>query len=350
MQLTYKALTLPLEFTFTISRSSQQVAETVLVELSAEVNGQTVTGVGEAVPAAFYGETCADVQTFYDMLKTTHLLEDVSPLNRQRVNALLANYPGHYAAKSALDCACWDIAGKVANLPVYALLGLDAGLAPKTSYTLGIADMPTYRHKLQTALQRGYEVLKIKLGGENDDDCLALTRELAPHATLRVDANAAWTLEQARHWLPRLAELGVEFVEEPLRLDSPESAYQALKAESPLPLMADESCHRLTDIPKCAEFFHAINLKLGKTGGLTEAIRMIHAARAHQLKIMLGCFTESALAITAMAQISPLVDYADLDGHLLVQNSPFVGVEVVGSQLHLPTRPGLGVLAVSAVK
>jgi L-Ala-D/L-Glu epimerase len=345
MKLAYKPLSLPLEFTFTISRSSQTVAETVLVELTAELDGQTWTGIGEAVPTAYYGETPATVTAFYDQLITDHALVGVHPLNRQHMEHVLAQYPGRYAAKAAIDCACWDLAGKIAQLPVFALLGLDPSQAPKTSYTLGIADVPTFRHKLETALSRGYDVLKVKLGGETDEACLELTRTMAPHAVLRVDANAAWTKTQALYWLPKLADLGVEFVEEPLRVDSTAEDYATVKAASPLPLMADESCHRLQDIPQCAVRFHAVNLKLTKTGGLSEALRMIHAARAHGLRIMLGCFTESALAITAMAQLSPLVDYADLDGHLLVAHSPFTGVQVLGSQLVLPiNRPGLGVL------
>jgi L-Ala-D/L-Glu epimerase len=346
MRLAYKPLSLPLEFTFTISRSSQHVAETVLLELTAELNGQTYTGIGEAVPAAFYGETPQTVMQFYDQLIAEQALASVHPLNRQHLGQILDTYPNHYAAKAAIDCACWDLAGKVADMPVFALLGLDPSQAPKTSYTLGIADLPTFRHKLQTALGRGYDVLKIKLGGDTDEACLELTRQLAPQASLRVDANAAWTLQQAQHWLPRLADLGVEFVEEPLILGSPEGDYHDLRENSPLPLMADESCHRLADIPRCARLFHAVNLKLTKTGGLTETLAMIYAARAHGLKIMLGCFTESALAITAMAQLSPLVDFADLDGHLLVAHSPFAGITVDGSQLILPlNRPGIGVIA-----
>ena len=347
MRLAFKPLILPLEFTFTIARSSQQVAETVLVELTAELNGKTYTGIGEAVPTTFYGETAETVMGFYRQLNADQALANVHPLNRQQVGQILERYPKNFAAKAAIDCACWDLAGKVADLPVFALLGLDPSLAPKTSYTLGIADVPTFRHKLQTALSRGYDVLKIKLGGDTDEACLELTRQLAPQATLRVDANAAWTMAQAQHWLPRLADLGVEFVEEPLRQGSDEGDYYDLRENSPLPLMADESCHRLADIPRCGRLFHAVNLKLTKTGGMTEALAMIHAARAHGLKIMLGCFTESALAITAMAHLSPLADFADLDGHLLVAHSPFNGVEVAGSQLILPiNRPGLGVLPV----
>jgi L-Ala-D/L-Glu epimerase len=344
MQLTYKALTLPLEFTFTIARSSQTEAETVLLELVSHVQGQPVTGIGEAVPAPFYGETAATTMAFYNQLVTEGALDAVDPLNRQQVTAVLARYPGHYAAKAAIDMACWDIAGKQAGMPVYAMLGLDPTQVPKTSYTLGIAPLPEFRHKLAVAQDRGHDVLKIKLGGPEDWACMDLVRQACPNATIRVDANAAWTLPQAQEGLQRLADWGVEFVEEPLRLDSPPADYATLLEQTPLPLMADESCHRLADVPRCAPFFHAVNLKLSKTGGLTETLRMIYAARAHELKIMLGCFTETTLSITAMAQLSPLVDYADLDGHLLIKHSPFAGVELVaGSQLVLPTGVGLGV-------
>jgi L-Ala-D/L-Glu epimerase len=174
-------------------------------------------------------------------------------------------------------------------------------------------------------------------------ETLQVIRQLAPQATLRVDANAAWTVDSALEILPVLKEMGVEFVEEPLLLNSPEADYHRLKAESPLPLMADESCHTLKDIPRCAQHFHAINLKPTKTGGLTEALRMIYAAKAHDLKIMLGCFTETSISNTAFAHLSPLVDYADLDGGLLLAKDPFDGVQFEGNQIRLPRRPGIGV-------
>ena len=161
---------------------------------------------------------------------------------------------------------------------------------------------------------------------------------------MRVDANAAWDVEDAIEICHLLHDNHVEFVEEPLKLTASEDDYARLKAESPLLLMADESCHTLSDIPRCARYFHAINLKHTKTGGLTEALRMIHAARAHGLTIMLGGFGESSLSVTAFAQLSPLVDYCDLDGALLMAEDAYEGIIFKGSRFTLPNRPGLGLI------
>lgn len=349
MDLHDRLLELPLEFTFTIARASTDVARTVLVELTTVYEGTSYTGLGEAVPAAFYGETPDSVRAFYEQVRAKKLLAGLDPFNIQELEARLDQIPEHRAAKAAIDAAVYDIQGKILAMPLYRLWGLDPSRAPKTSYTIGIAEPDLVRHKTQVAVGRGYDILKVKLGGPQDWETLCLVRDVlqeeAPQTTLRVDANAAWTLDHALDMLPRLANLGVEFIEEPLRLESLEADYQTLKDQSPLPLMADESCHILTDIPRCSRFFHAINLKPTKTGGLTEARRMIHAARAHGLKIMLGCFTETSVANTAFAQLSPLVDYADLDGSLLLAQDPFDGMTFEGSQIRLPSRPGIGVVA-----
>jgi L-alanine-DL-glutamate epimerase-like enolase superfamily enzyme len=342
--MTYRMLELPLEFTFTISRSSKTVAKTVLLELMLDYQGQAYTGLGEAVPSSFYGENAESVMAFYRACLSEGLLEHLDPFNQQELERRLALMPDNWAAKAAIDMAMLDIRGKILGIPVYRLLGLDPLKAPKTSYTIGIDTLENVKLKTETALSRGYDVLKVKLGGENDLKSLELIRQLAPEATLRVDANAAWTLKQALEMLTMLKSLDVEFVEEPLKLFSDEEDYVKLKAKAPLPLMADESCHRLRDIPRCARLFDSINLKLTKTGGIHEAIRMIHAARAHGLEIMLGCFCETSVSITSLAHISPLVDYADLDGALLLANDPFVGVTFHGSQMVLPEWPGLGIV------
>ncbi len=345
MHLTYQPLTLPLEFTFTISRSAKTKAHTLLVTLTHQQEGQAYTGLGEAVPSEFYDETPDTVTAFYDQLIQNNTLTNLNPFNLQALENTLSQYPGNHAAKSAIDIACYDLQGKLLGIPLYQLWGLDPTNAPKTSYTIGLADLDTVKHKTQTALSRGYDILKVKLGGDPDNDkaSLHLIRQLAPEATIRIDANAAWTLDEAFTWLDTLQALNIEFVEEPLRLDVSDDACRTLKEKTPLPLMADERCHRLTDIPKCAELFHSINLKHTKTGGLSEAKRMIHAAQAHGLKVMLGGFCESSVSVTAMAHLSPLADYADLDANLLLANDPYLGVRYQGSQIVLPSDPGLGV-------
>jgi len=188
-----------------------------------------------------------------------------------------------------------------------------------------------------------YKVLKIKMGSDDDREIIEAVRSVTDKP-LRVDANEGWSLDQALARLEWLEKMGVELVEQPL----PENKLQEsveLKRLSPLPIFADESVHRAEDIPKLAAAFDGINIKLMKCGGMGEALRMISVARAHGMQIMLGCMVESSLAISAAAQLSPLVDFADLDGNLLVSNDPFVGVTVQAGRLVLPDRPGLGVLA-----
>ncbi|MDX2085154.1 MAG: dipeptide epimerase [Candidatus Melainabacteria bacterium] len=348
----WEVMTLPLEFAFTIAYGSQAVSRTVRVALSACPNIQPntppannlITGWGEAVPSLFYGaETAESVCEFYQQLQADGFWQQHNLWNRQAIECALSAYPGHLAAKAGISIALYDWAGKALNLPLYALLGLDPKNTPKTCYTIGISSLAEVEHKTQLALTRGYDILKVKLGGENDRESLALIRRLAPGITLRADANAGWPAPIALERCKMLADFGVEFVEEPLTLDSPPAAYETLKATSPVLLMADESCHQLTDIPRCAEWFHAVNLKHTKTGSLTQIIQMIHAAKAHQLKVMLGGFAESSISVTAMAHLSPLVDYADLDACLLLAHDPYQGVCFEGSQILLPSAPGLGV-------
>ncbi|MBY0449917.1 MAG: dipeptide epimerase [Cyanobacteria bacterium] len=350
MSLAYQVLSLPLEFPFTISRSTLSVAKTVLVQLS-DPDNPGHDGLGEAVPSEFYGESIETVQAFYQQLARDEAFLALPPENHQAFEAYLNQFPGNAAAKSGLDIAFWDRFAKRLGRPLHQVWGLDPAACPKTSYTIGIADLAMVRHKTETALSRGYDVLKVKLGGPQDLDTLSLIRELAPSATLRVDANAAWRVSDALALMPTLATLGVEFVEEPLLLDSPVQDYERLKAESVLPVMADESCKTLKDIPFCGRYFHAINLKHSKTGGLMEAMRMIHAARAHDLKIMLGCFSESLVSISGFAQLAPLVDYCDLDGCLLISQDPFQQqkspsgqpLKFHGSVMQLSLLPGIGI-------
>jgi L-alanine-DL-glutamate epimerase-like enolase superfamily enzyme len=344
-RLTWEPLALPLEFTFTISRSSKTVAQTVLVRLyHTAPDGLAFEGLGEAVPAKVYGEDADSVCAFYENLQSQPWLAELDPFDLQGLHEALDRLPGNRAAKAGLEMAFYDLQGKLLEIPLYRLWGLDPRRAPKTSYTIGLADLETVRRKTETALSRGYDVLKIKLGGTDDVAALRLIRSMTPQATLRADANAAWTLREALEMLPLLADLGIEFLEEPLKLGTPDADHLELKEKSLIPIMADESCHTLQDIPRCATLFHAINLKLTKTGGLWEAQRMIHAAHAHDLKVMLGCFSETSVSISALAHLSPLVDYADLDGSLLLAQDPFDGVRFEGCRMHLPHRPGLGVL------
>jgi len=342
--LQYQVLDLTLEFVFAISRWGKAHTQTVLLEPTTVWQGQTIQGIGEAVPEKFYGETVETVQAFYQQIMVDGVLSDLTPFDIQKLTQRLNQYKGHMAAKSGLDMAFYDMQGKILGLPLYQLWGLDPSQAPKSSYTIGLCDLDEVRHKTTVALSRGYDVLKVKLGSTHDRETLDIVRELAPNATIRTDANAGLTLKQAMVLAKDMVSKQVEFVEEPLTLDSPEADYITLKAEYPIPVMADESCKTLGDIPRCAQLFDAINLKHTKTGGLTEALRMIHAARAHNLKIMLGGFSETSVSVTAFGHLSPLVDYADLDAALLLAHDPYDGIAFNGSQIVLPKRPGIGVI------
>ncbi len=341
MQLSYQAQEHPLEFTFTISRSSSSSTRTIIITLE----HQGIKARGEAVFSRFYKESEESVSQFYDRIIVEGTLNNLDPFNQQDFEVRMASLidgTNHQAAISALDMALYDLRGKILGLPVYKYLGLDPSHCPPTSYTIGIADLDTIRHKTETALSRGYDILKVKLGCPDDIKIIELIRSLAPQATIRVDANAAWNLSSALSMVQELHKLSIEFVEEPLKLDSDLGDYAALYAASPIPLMADESCHTLKNIAHCAKYFHSINIKHGKSGGITEALRMINAARALGLKIMLGCFTETSLSIAAFAHISPLVDYSDLDGSLLLAKDPHNCINFAKNRIILSQRPGLG--------
>ncbi|PYP99561.1 MAG: dipeptide epimerase, partial [Acidobacteria bacterium] len=248
---------------------------------------------------------------------------------------------GQSAAEAAVDMALHDLAGLRLQAPLYEVLGIDPRPTPETSFTIGLDTPEVVIQKVKEA--SAYPVLKVKMGSDRDREVLTAVRDTT-RQRIRVDANEGWTPEAALERLEWLATIGVELVEQPLPADRIEET-RALRRHSPIPFYADEGVHRAADIPRLAGAFDGINIKLMKCGGIAEALRMIAVARAHGMKIMLGCMIESSLAITAAAHLSPLVDTADLDGNLLVQNDPFEGATVVEGRLVLPDRPGLGVVA-----
>lgn len=247
--------------------------------------------------------------------------------------------PGQPAAEAAVDMALRDLAGKRLDVPLYEMLGLDPRKTPLTTYTIGLDTPEAMVRKAREAAE--FQILKIKLGGDQDRAVMEALRDVTDQR-LVVDANGGWTFDEARQNLEWLTKVGVEAVEQPLPAGEL-AATRELRRQSPLPLFADESVDRAADIPRLVDAFDGINIKLMKCGGLGEALRMIAVARAHGLKILLGCMVESSLAITAAAQISPLVDFADLDGNLLLAEDPFIGVKVTDGRLVLPDEPGLGV-------
>ncbi len=329
ISLRHHRLDLELRHTFRLARGASDQRRNLLVELEDE----GLTGLGEAAPIAHYDQdhesAAAAARSMVDRLEDPRAFSSVDELA----------VPGQPAAAAAIDAALRDLAGKRLQAPCYELLGIDPRNTPITSYTIGMDRPEIVERKVREA--GDYDVLKVKMGSDDDRQVLEAVRGVTDRP-LRVDANEGWTLADAQARLEWLAAMGVEFVEQPLPA-SRLAETRELRRLSPLPLFADESVHVAADIPRLAEAFDGINIKLAKCGGIGEALRMIAVARAHGMKIMLGCMIESSLAITAAALLSPLVDYADLDGHLLLKEDPFVGATVKGGRLVLPEGPGLGV-------
>jgi len=333
MHIDAKPIDLKLTVPFRISRGVQQVASNAVVQ----INHKEHTGYGEAAPDEYYGENVetvlACITTFAgnlgdDPFATEDILNNLDHLIRLNPSA-----------KAAVDMALYDLVGKMLNVPVYKLLGLNPKHTPHTSFTLGI-DSPANMAK-KALLARDYPILKVKVGTKNDVANLEAIREVS-NATIRVDANAGWTPREAIKTINALAPFNIEFVEQPVHQRDLDGM-RLVRENVPLPIIADESCVTVDDIPRVVGCVDGINIKLMKCGGIRHALKMIHTARAHHLQIMIGCMIESSLAITAAAHLTPLVDYADLDGHLLIDNDPYEGVKVVNGKLVLPERPGLGV-------
>lgn len=330
LQVTATPLELPLVHPFKIARGEERVARTVLVR----ARYGEVEGLGEATPIERYGENAASVLEYFahhrpasdDPFALETLLHDGIPA----------------AARAGLDLALHDLIGKLLDRPLYALLGLDPNATPVTSFTIGIADPATTLQKVAEVGE--HPILKIKLGAGSERaqiETIALVRERYT-GTLRIDANEGWDGETAVRVLTALEPYGIEFCEQPLAAGQP-AALGALRERVRIPIVTDEDSLVASDLPRLYGCVDGVNVKLAKTGGVRGALAMIHTARAMGLKIMLGCMVESAIAATAAAQLSPLVDWADIDGPFLTAHDPFVGVTYRAGKLVLPSAPGLGV-------
>jgi L-alanine-DL-glutamate epimerase-like enolase superfamily enzyme len=332
MHLRWQPITLDLKSPFRIAHGTSTARHNVLVRVT---DGE-LDGWGEAAPVRQHHESQAGVIEYLAALPP--LPEDPFQLE----NTLSALPPGSQAGRAAVDLALHDLVGKKLGVPLYRLFGLDPARAPCTSFTLGLGPVQEVRAKAQIAAEQ-FSILKLKFDG-NAAHCLAVTQAVreATGARLVADANCAWTLDQARSLLPALAGLGLEWIEQPLAEDDLEGL-RRLRAESPVPVFADEPVRTARDIVRLAECVDGVNIKLMKAGGLREALRMIAVARAHDLQVMLGCMVETSVAITAAAHLAALADWADLDGTLAITNDPLAGVQVIdGGRLVLPTSPGLG--------
>jgi L-alanine-DL-glutamate epimerase-like enolase superfamily enzyme len=330
-----KTKRLNLTHTWTIARNSSDFKDNVFVRL--ERDG--IAGYGEAAPNVRYGEDAAKTTQRMNEAKAIFQTQDW----RHYVNikaALDKTILDQSCAKCALDIALMDWVGKKLNTPLYRLFGLDKSQTPRTSFSIGIDTPEVIKQKIKEA--EAFPLLKIKVGKDNDAEILDAVRSVTDKP-LRVDANEGWkTKEVALEKIKWLETMGVELIEQPLPASMTEE-HRWLRERVDMPIIADEAAKSAADIPALAGAYDGINIKLMKAGGIQEALTMIQMARALGLKIMIGCMIESSVAITAAAHLTPLIDWADLDGNLLISNDPFKGVEAMEGKLLLNDKPGLGV-------
>ena len=328
METRVKTVRVHTERTFAIARSSADIFERVIFEMSED----GVTGRGEAAPTSYYGQDAQGVAT---------ALEDVQVWDPWDIEGTLGhNGAMPPSALTALDNAMHDLAARRLGVPVYRLLGLGRP-EPVSAYTLGIADRETTVAHAKGL--RAHQILKVKVGEWKDVETLRAVRETS-EADLWLDANESFSPEEAVEIVTELKEIGVGMIEQPVPVSAgPEALHKVTEAASPIPVIADESAITAGDVPGLAGCVSGVNVKLAKCGGIRRALEMIYTARAHGMLLMLGCMVETSLGISAAAQISGLVDFVDLDGAMLLADDPYSGPVYDNGRILLPEEPGLGV-------
>ncbi|WP_405382785.1 dipeptide epimerase [Maribacter sp. LLG6340-A2] len=333
MQVHIKKYTLPLKHTFSISRESHDVQDTLIASLS--LDGKT--GFGEATSNPYYKITVDSMEKEIMAIEA-----EISAFNfttPEEFHQFLTTKGLSNFAICALDLAAHDLYGKLLKKPLHTIWGTDITRYPITNYTIGLASIDIMRSKMQ---EMPWPIYKIKLGTQDD---VAIVKELRKHtdAIFRIDANCAWTAQETIFNAPLLKELGVEFLEQPLKADD-WAGMEEVMHHSVLPVIADESCIVEGDVEKCALHYTGINIKLTKCGGLTPALRMIKKAKQLGLKVMVGCMTESTVGISAIAQLLPQLDYVDMDGALLLKKDIATGVSIApGGKVIFPEMGGSGI-------
>jgi L-alanine-DL-glutamate epimerase-like enolase superfamily enzyme len=343
MEIGWQAFTVHKRVPLTISRGTTAQSTNLWLKLRAD----GIEGWGEAAPFSIGTHRQTLEQLTADVARLQTALAPHHPWDRQAIEAAITPLSLHSASRAALDVALWDWCGKQTQQPVWRLLGLDIQQIQPTSVTVGIASPEDARARSQDWLQHtSAQALKIKLGspgGIAADQAMfqAIYDSVPSHVSLSVDANGGWSLESARAMADWLSDRRVTHLEQPLPV-SQNHLLAHLRDHSPLPIFVDESCFQSADIPGLAHLVDGINIKLMKAGGLSEALRMIHTARACGLQVMFGCYSDSSLANGAMAQLSPLADYLDLDSHLNLRDDPFGGLALVNGRVIPSLNPGLG--------
>lgn len=334
MKLSWKSYDLRLKHVFRIARNARETVPVMI--LSLEHDG--IIAYGEASPNVRYGENIETLNAFFEKVDLEQFDSPFAVDEILRyVNSIAV---GNNSAKCAVDLALHDWIGKKLNAPLWQMWGLNPKNAPLSSFTIAIDTKEIIRQKVLEA--KDFPILKIKVGLENDREMIETIREITDKP-LYVDANEGWkTREKAVESVRWLKDKNIVFIEQPMPAEQFEDI-KFLRDHSEIPLIADESVHHLEDVPKLAEAFDGINIKLMKSGGLREATRMIHAAKALKMKVMMGCMIETAVGISAAAQLTPLLDYCDLDGNVLISNDPFDGCRNIKGRLELTEKAGLGV-------
>ena len=336
MKLSWMPYELQLQHTFTVASYSR----TTTPDVQVRIDYDGYTGYGEASMPPYLGQTVESVCSFLEKVR----LEQFSdPFQLEEILAYVDSLsPGDTAAKAAVDIALHDLVGKLLGQPWYRLWGLNPAKAPDTTFTIGIDTPDVVREKTRECADR-FNILKVKVGLENDEEMIRTIREVTD-LPLAVDANQGWTdRSKALDEICWLAEQGVVMVEQPMPKECLDDIAW-ITERSPLPIFADEAIQRLADIPSVKGAYTGINIKLMKCTGMREAWKMVSYARAEGMRVMVGCMTETSCAVSAAAQFSPAVDFADLDGNLLITNDRFTGVTVEHGRLTLPDRPGIGLL------
>lgn len=331
--LRFTPYTLQLKHAFTLATSSRTTTPVMLTEI--EYDG--MTGYGEASMPPYLGESQESVAAFLSLL-------DLSQFTDPFLLIDILDYvdkvkPGNYAAKASVDIALHDLIGKLVGEPFYRLFGLNPAKTPLTSFTIGLDTPEIIRQKVAEAQE--YRILKVKLGRDNDREMIEVIRSVTDKP-LCVDVNQGWKdRKMALDMAVWLSEKGVIFLEQPMPKEMKKDIAW-LTERSPLPIIGDEAIQNVDDLIENKDVYSGINIKLMKCGGLNQAMKMINVARAVGLKVMVGCMTETSCAVSAAAQLSPLADWCDLDGNLLISNDPFEGLWITNGKITLPERPGIG--------
>ncbi len=335
MNFNFKPYTLKLKHVFTIATNSRTTTPVVITKI--EYDGKV--GYGEASMPPYLGESHKTAIKFLSKVKLNQFknpfdLEDI-------IDYVDSIDKGNPAAKASVDIALHDLVGKLMNQPWYNIWGYDKNKTPYTTFTIGIDKPEVVKQKVKEA--SGFKILKVKLGRGNDKEMIEAVRAVT-NVPLTVDVNQGWKDKQyALDMAFWLKEQNVEFVEQPMPKDQVDDIAW-LTERSPLPIMGDESIQRIPDVVKAHGVFSGINIKLMKCTGLREAHKMLNLAKSLNMKVMIGCMTETSCGISAASQLSPMVDWADLDGNLLIKNDPFKGTEVVDGKLKLTDYPGIGLV------